>query len=145
MLVTGKEEKLDCNIPLALWQSRTLELRLAKNESFKMKYSDSIKKDLAKGYIALFLRCELERRDVWYLPHYPVVNPRKPEKVRRVCNAAKRYREYCLNDVLLKIWLESFSRKLCCINCRYWRNVFANSIAGTRKMLPQVSVDRWRR
>ena len=43
-------------------------------------------------------KAELERQDVWYLPHHPVVNPRKPEKVRTV----KRFRGYCLNDVLMK-------------------------------------------
>ena len=45
---------------------------------------------------------EIDRQDVWYLPHYPVVNRRKPEKIRRVCNAAKRFRVYCLNDVLME-------------------------------------------
>ena len=102
MLFTGIEQKLDCNISSALGQLRSLERRLAKNESLKMKYSDSIKKHLAKSYISLLENGELERQDVWYLSHHPVVNPRKPEKVRRVCNAAKRFRGYCLNDVLMK-------------------------------------------
>ena len=37
----------------------------------------------------------------WYLPHHPVLNPNKPGKVRRVCNAASKYKEVCLNDKLL--------------------------------------------
>ena len=37
----------------------------------------------------------------WYLPHHPVLNPNKPGKVRRVCNAASKYKEVCLNDTLL--------------------------------------------
>ena len=37
----------------------------------------------------------------WYLPHHPVLNPNKPGKVRRVCNAASKYKEACLNDKLL--------------------------------------------
>ncbi|XP_075255351.1 uncharacterized protein LOC142348070 [Convolutriloba macropyga] len=65
-------------IELTLGQLRSLERRIAKNESLKMKYSDSIKKDLAKIYISLLEKGELERQDVWYLPHHPVVNPRKP-------------------------------------------------------------------
>ena len=36
----------------------------------------------------------------WYLPHHPVLNPNKPGKVRRVCNAASEYK-ICLNDKLL--------------------------------------------
>ena len=37
----------------------------------------------------------------WYLPHHPVLNPNKPGKVRRVCNAAAKYKDICLNDKLL--------------------------------------------
>ena len=45
MLFTGKEQKLDCNISSALGQLRSLERRLAKNESLKLKYIESIKKE----------------------------------------------------------------------------------------------------
>ena len=34
----------------------------------------------------------------WYLPHHPVLSPNKPGKVRRVCNAASKYKEVCLKD-----------------------------------------------
>ena len=37
----------------------------------------------------------------WCLPHYPVVRPNKPGKVRRVCNAVAKYKDVCLNDKLL--------------------------------------------
>ena len=37
----------------------------------------------------------------WYIPHHPVLNPHKPEKVRRVCNAAAKYQGVSLNDMLL--------------------------------------------
>ena len=85
MLFTGKEQKLDCNISSALGQLLSLERRLAKKESLKLEFIDSIKKDLEKGYISLLEKEELEH-----------------QKVRRVCNAAKRFRGYCLNDVLIK-------------------------------------------
>ena len=102
MLFTGKEQKLDCNISSALGQLRSLERRLAKKRVFKIEVHRFNKKDPAKGYITLLEKGELERSDFWYLPHHPVVNPRKPEKVRRVCNAAKKFRGYCLNDDLMK-------------------------------------------
>ena len=86
MLFTGKEQKLDCNICSALGQLLSLERRLAKKESIKLKFIDSIKKDLAKGYISLLEKEELERQNV-----------------RRVCSNAKRFRGYCLNDVLMKV------------------------------------------
>ena len=36
-----------------------------------------------------------------YLPHHLVLIPNKPGKVRRVCNAASKYKGVCLNDKLL--------------------------------------------
>ena len=32
---------------------------------------------------------------------HPVLNPNKPGKIRRLCNAASKYKEVCLNDKLL--------------------------------------------
>ena len=37
----------------------------------------------------------------WYLPHHLVLKPNKPGKVRCVCNAAAKYKDICLNDILL--------------------------------------------
>ena len=38
---------------------------------------------------------------IWYLPHNLVTNPNKPGKVRRVCNAASKFRGESLNSNLL--------------------------------------------
>ena len=35
------------------------------------------------------------------MPHHPVLNPHKPDKVRRVCNAAAKYQGVSLNDKLM--------------------------------------------
>ena len=37
----------------------------------------------------------------WYLPNHPVPKSNKPGKFRRVCNAAAKYNDVCLNDKLL--------------------------------------------
>ena len=37
----------------------------------------------------------------WYLPHHPVLNPSKPGKVRRVCNAGAKFQGSSLNSHLL--------------------------------------------
>ena len=37
----------------------------------------------------------------WYLPHHPVVNPKKPGKVRRVLNGAAKFHGATLNKSLL--------------------------------------------
>ena len=37
----------------------------------------------------------------WRSPYHPVLNPKNPGKIRRVCNAATNYKDVCLNDKLL--------------------------------------------
>ena len=78
--------------------------RLDSNQSLKARYSETINSDLKKGYVSILSKDELsatENGPVWYVPHHPVLNPHKPDKVRRVCNAASKFRGYSLNDVLL--------------------------------------------
>ena len=73
----------------------SLERRLEKDESLKQQYADTINVDLQNGYVR-----KLEERELaamkngrqWYVPHHPVINPHRPEKVRRVCNAAAKYK-----------------------------------------------------
>ena len=67
------------------------------------RYAQTIQDDLDKGYVI-----NVESRDdkhcagrEWYLPHHPVVNPNKPEKVRRVLNGASKFQGISLNIVLL--------------------------------------------
>ena len=37
---------------------------------------------------------------LWFVPHHPVIKPNKPEKVRRVCNAASKYKCLALDAKL---------------------------------------------
>ena len=43
----------------------------------------------------------LPPESIWYLPHRPVTNPTKPEKVRRFANAASKFRGESLSSNLL--------------------------------------------
>ena len=63
----------------------------------------SIDTDVEKGFVKILDESELKGAygKEWYLPHHPVLNPNKPGKVRRVCNAASKYKEVCLNGRLL--------------------------------------------
>ena len=82
----------------------SLERRLEKDLSLKARYRDTIKVDLENEYVRKLDEEELgETKDEtqWYVPHHPVINPHKPEKVRRVCNAAAKFRGTSLNDMLL--------------------------------------------
>ena len=59
--------------------------------------------DMEKGYIKRLAKEEaaapVTRK--LYLPHHPVINPKKPSKVRRVCDAAAKFQGSSLNSHLL--------------------------------------------
>ena len=96
--------KLPNNFFSAMGQMKSLERRFQKDEALKNRYQDTIDTDVNAGYVRKVEQTELnETRDKlqWYLPHHPVINPHKPEKVRRVCNAAAKYQGVSLNDKLL--------------------------------------------
>ena len=81
-----------------------MERRLAKDQTLREKYSNTIIEDLDKGYVvrvkdAHMVESRSERE--WYLPHHPVVNPNKPGKVRRVLNGAAKFHGASLNKSLL--------------------------------------------
>ena len=98
------EVKLPNNFYSAMGQLKSLERRLQKNETLKKRYQETIDTDVIAGYVRKVDQAELnETRDKrqWYLPHHLVINPHKPEKVRRVCNAAAKYQGLALNHKLL--------------------------------------------
>ena len=92
------------NYSSALSQMKSLEYRLEKKPELKILYQDSIKVDVEKGFVRILKQEELEATKLkrqWYVPHHPVENPNKPGEVRRVCNAASKFRGISLNDNLL--------------------------------------------
>ena len=95
------EVKLPNNIYSAMGQLKSLERRLQKAETLKKRYQEIIDTDVNAGYVRKVDQTELnETKDKlqWYLLHHPVINPHKPEEVRRVCNAAAKYQGLALND-----------------------------------------------
>ena len=104
LLWREEEMKLPNNFYSAMGQLKSLERRLQKDETLRMRYQGSIDTDVNAGHVRKFDQAEVnETKDKlqWYLPHHPVINPHKPEKVRRVCNAAAKYQGVALNDKLL--------------------------------------------
>ena len=72
---------------------------MERDTNLRDRYEETIKKDLDKNYITIAdPSC---RHSVWYLPHHPVINKQKPDKIRRVTNAASKYKALSLNDALL--------------------------------------------
>ena len=98
------EVNLPYNFYSAMGQLMTLEQRLQKDDILRKRYQETIDTDVKAGYVRKLQQVELNAtRDKlqWYLPHHPVINPHKAEKVRRVCNAAAKYQGVTLNDKLL--------------------------------------------
>ncbi|XP_037873734.1 uncharacterized protein LOC119630005 [Bombyx mori] len=78
-----------------------IENKLDRNSELKQKYTEQMEALVAKGYAEPAPKTKTENR-TWYLPHFAVVNPLKPEKLRVVHDAAARTRGVALNDMLLK-------------------------------------------
>ena len=104
LLWREEEMKLPNNFYSAMGQLKSLERRLQKDETLLKRYQETIDADVNAGYVRKVGQTELNEtrnRLQWYLPHHHVITPHKPEKVRRVCNAAAKYQGVALNDKLL--------------------------------------------
>ena len=100
MLWSSPRSSLPNNYRSAVKQFLSIDNRLAKNTELIAAYSDTIRTDKNSGYIRTLEPIELlETRNEtqWYLLHHPVINPNKPSKVRRVCNAASEFEGHSLN------------------------------------------------
>ena len=96
--------KLPNNFYSAMGQLKSPEGRLQKDAMLQKRYQETIDTDVKAGYVRKVQQVELNETGdklQWYLPHHPVINPHKPEIVRRVCNAAAKYQGVALNDKLL--------------------------------------------
>ncbi len=94
LLWKAEQPQLPNNLGSAMGQLNSLENRLDKDPELKDRYQQTIDVDLENGFVRKLDGAELnETRGTrqWYVPHHPVVNPHKPEKVRRACNAAAKY------------------------------------------------------
>ena len=104
MLWQAEHIKLPNNFGQAKAHFISLERPLEKTPEIKTLYSETIKADLAKGYVRNLSLEEVKstaNSQQWYLPHHPVQNPHKPDKLRRFCNAACWFSKTSLNDVFL--------------------------------------------
>ncbi len=82
----------------------SLEKKLEKDLALKERYQQSIETDIQNGYIRKLSPEEAKSPSpvTWYLPHHPVVNPRKPERLRRVYDASAVFNGLFLNSALYK-------------------------------------------
>ena len=103
MLWSEPEQNLPNNFSSALGQLCSLERRFQLDPNLKRFYQQSIDTDVEKGFVKILDESKVKGifSKEWYFPHHPVLIPNKPCKVRRVCNAASKYKEVCLNGKLI--------------------------------------------
>ena len=89
------------NRSMAESRLETLKKRLDKNETMKASYCEIMDEYEMKGYIRKVPTQTNNEHPIWYLPHHPVIHPKK-KKVRIVYDAAAKFRGTCLNDHLLQ-------------------------------------------
>ena len=92
------------NRPVAEMRLRHRRRRLERDPVLKKKYLAIIDDYVEKGYARKLAPEETKVRSIktWYLPHHPVLNPRKPGKVRAVFDAASTFAGTSLNEELLQ-------------------------------------------
>ncbi|XP_044761992.1 uncharacterized protein LOC123319195 [Coccinella septempunctata] len=80
-----------------------VEKQMHKDENFKRRYCEKIESYLRKGYARKLSAEEASEEGprCWYLPHFGVINPNKPAKLRLVFDAASKSCGTSLNENLL--------------------------------------------
>ena len=101
LLVRNRNVRLPNNRAMAENRLKSLKRRLTKNKELHQRYVATMQSYIEKGF-AEPLNGETEiAENIWYLPHQPVINPKKPEKLRVVFDCAARYMGTSLNDQLM--------------------------------------------
>ncbi|CAH8508880.1 unnamed protein product [Schistosoma rodhaini] len=91
------------NLELAERRLECLRKRFMKDNSLLQKYQAVMNKHISKGYIIEASKEGFDRDAVcWYIPHHPVINSKKPGKLRIVFDCAAVYQGFSLNDQLLR-------------------------------------------
>ena len=104
LLWKNAKPQLPNNYSSAVSQLKSLERRLEKDEILKQRYKETKDVDVQKGFVRILDEVEIEntKSDLhWYVPHLPVLNPNKPNKVRQVCNVASKFGGISLDDNLM--------------------------------------------
>ena len=104
LLWKDQNPRLPYNRVLAEARLQHLKKRLLRDPELLKRYRTVIDNCVKKGYARRLTEEESARVSdaTWYLPHHPVCNPNKPDKVRVVFDAAAKFGGTSLNDNLLQ-------------------------------------------
>ena len=96
-------QELPDNRTMAVKRLGGLKRRLLTDVSLKDRYNQQMQILLDKGYAEPVPNDEVEtQKRTWYIPHHPVLNPKKPDKLRIVYDCAATYAGVSLNQVLMQ-------------------------------------------
>ncbi|VDP87127.1 unnamed protein product [Echinostoma caproni] len=93
--------RLPDNREIALHRLNKPKGRLKKNAPFEEAYCNAMKRNLELGYIECAIGESEKEQPLWYLPHQPVINSKKPWKTRVVFDCAAECAGINQNDRLL--------------------------------------------
>lgn len=79
-----------------------LKRRLQTDTQYYTDYRNFMEDILKHGDAEEIPHDEINAKNVWYIPHHGVYNPKKPEKIRIVFDCSARYKGTALNDHLLQ-------------------------------------------
>lgn len=87
----------------ALSRLKCLENKMDKNAIYAENYCNKMTEYIEKGYLKKLTKIESNESSprLWYLPHFGVIHPNKPSKLRIVFDAASKSNGVSLNDNLL--------------------------------------------
>ena len=93
---------LPYNREIAIRRLHYLRKRLLQDPGLRVKYVQAMQRNIKLGYVESAGPINDTTNPVWYLPHHPVINPKKPDKVRVVFDCAAKYHGVSLNDCIMQ-------------------------------------------
>ena len=118
----------------------SLKKRLSRDTDTELhsKYNEVMESYLEKGYAEKVETNSDSAGSEWYLPHFPVFNPHKPEKLRIVFGCAAKRMGFSLNDALSQG--PDLMNSLVEVLTRFRKEPVA-LVADIKEMFHQVMVD----
>ena len=100
LLWRDEEPLLPNNYDMAMRRLKSLEKKFENNPEMRDRYAKSIQDDIEKGYVKRLSNEEAQNgsKVTWYLTHRFVINPKKPDHLRRVYGASAKFMGQSLND-----------------------------------------------
>ena len=100
----GDEDDLPCNKAHAAVRLKHVRQRLTRDPELHRKYCNQMDEYLKAGYAREISEEPTHSgpRRTWYLPHHPVHNDKKPDRVRVVFDGAAKFHGTALNNHLLQ-------------------------------------------